>query len=234
MLAREVPQSVASPDGVLVAEEGALLRGLRPDAVRRRYRRGEAIFLQGDISDRLFILEQGFVKICRSAPTGQEVVLGVRGAGDVVGELSTIDGQPRSANAVALGAVEARVLGAREFNDALDADPATARELLRLLAARLRDADYKRVEFATLPTIARVAGRLLELCERFGEQTGEGVRVEVPLSQEELAGWCGSSREATVKALKSLRDLELVTTGRRTVLVRNPDALRLHAQTPPA
>jgi CRP-like cAMP-binding protein len=131
---------------------------------------------------------------------------------------------------VALGIVEARVLGAREFNAALDANPEAARELLRLLASRLRDADYKRVEFATLTTLARVAARLLELCERFGEETDGGVRVDVPLSQEELAGWSGSSREATVKALKALRDLDIVSTGRRTVLVQDVEALRRHAQ----
>lgn len=224
-----VAQPAGSPDGVLVAEEGALLRGLASGSPSRRFRRGEALFLEGDISDRLFVLSGGFVKICRSAPTGQEVVLAVRGEGDVVGELSTIDGKPRSANAVALGAVEARVLSARDFNNALLAQPAASRELLRLLAMRLRDADYKRVEFATLSTLGRVSGRLLELCERFGEDTADGLRAEVPLSQEELAGWCGASREATVKALKTLRDLGLVTTARRTFVVRDMDALARHA-----
>lgn len=77
-------------------------------------------------------------------------------------------------------------------------------ELLRVLAPRLRDADRKRLEFAALDTLGRVAGRLQELGERFDEQTANGIEVELPLSQEQLAR-CGASREATVKALAAPR-----------------------------
>jgi len=204
---------------------GALLVALATAAASRRYRAGEALFLEGDISDRLFVLERGAVKIASTSTFGHEVVLGVRGPGDVVGELSTIDGAPRSASAVSLGAVEARVLSAHDFHAALDADPGAARELLRVVAARLRDADRKRVEFATLDTLGRVATRLLELSERFGQDAPDGRRIDLPLSQEELAAWCGASREATVKALKALRELRLVTTGRRTLVVHDAAAL---------
>jgi CRP-like cAMP-binding protein len=71
---------------------------------------------------------------------------------------------------------------------------------------------------------------LLELSERFGHQTEEGISVELPLSQEQLAGWCGASRESTVKALSSLRALGCLTTGRRHVLISDLEALRRHAQ----
>jgi CRP/FNR family transcriptional regulator, cyclic AMP receptor protein len=108
-------------------------------------------------------------------------------------------------------------------------DPAIAMELLRILAARLRDADRKRLEFAALDTLGRVAWRLEELGERFGEQTSEGIEVELPLSQEQLASWCGASREATVKALAALRTLGCIATGRRSVLIRDAEALHRHA-----
>ena len=211
--------------GATADGHGALLSSLAAGAAPRRFRAGEALFLEGDISDRLFFLERGVVKIASTSASGHEVVLGVRGPGDVVGELSTIDGAPRSASAVSLGDVEAGVLSARDFHAALDADPGAARELLRIVAARLRDADLKRVEFATLDTLGRVATRLLELCERFGQDDANGRRIDLPLSQEELAAWCGASREATVKALKALRELRLVTTGRRTMVVHDADAL---------
>jgi CRP/FNR family cyclic AMP-dependent transcriptional regulator len=86
------------------------------------------------------------------------------------------------------------------------------------------------VEFAMLDSLARVARRLVELGERFGEPTGDGVRVELPLSQEQLASWCGCSREAAVKALRTLREVASVTTGRRTVTLRDPDLLRRYAR----
>ena len=77
--------------------------------------------------------------------------------------------------------------------------------------------------------LGRVAWRLHELAERFGEGTPEGIEVELPLSQEQLASWCGASREATVKALAALRTLGCVSTGRRSVVIHDAEALRRHA-----
>ena len=98
----------------------------------------------------------------------------------------------------------------------------------RLSVRRL--ADRKRLEFSALDTLGRVAWRLLELSERFGHQTDDGIAVELPLSQEQLASWCGASREATVKALGTLRSLGTITTARRRVLIGDPEALRRHAR----
>jgi CRP/FNR family transcriptional regulator, cyclic AMP receptor protein len=157
------------------------------------------------------------------------VILGLRGPGDVVGELSALDGEPRSATAVAVDDVEAVVAPARLMSTMLERDPGLAGELLRVLAKRLRESDRQRLEFAMLDTLGRVARRLLELAERFGEPGDDGVRVELPLSQEQLASWCGCSREATVKALRTLREVAGVTTGRRTFTLRDPELLRRHA-----
>jgi CRP-like cAMP-binding protein len=109
-------------------------------------------------------------------------------------------------------------------------DVEAARELIRVLASRLRDSDRKRLEFAALDTLGRVAWRLLELSDGFGQETDEGTSLELPLSQEQLAGWCGASRESTVKALTSLRELGIITTGRRQVVIRDSEALRRHAR----
>ena len=102
--------------------------------------------------------------------------------------------------------------------------------LLRLITSRLRDADRKRVEFGAFDIAARVAGRLVELADRFGEPDGRGVRISVALSQDELAGWVGASREAVAKALRVLRERGFVTTGRRTMTVLDLDGLRLRAR----
>jgi CRP/FNR family transcriptional regulator, cyclic AMP receptor protein len=210
-------------------ETGELLAGaLRGEGRRVQLHRGQALFTEGDLADRVFIIEHGWVMISSIAPGGREIVLGIRGPGDVIGDLSVLDGAPRSATAVAVGDVEATVSPGSALTRALS-DAATARELLRILAVRLRDADRKRLEFAALDTLGRVAWRLQELGERFGEETPEGVEVELPVSQEQLASWCGASREATVKALAALRSLGCIATGRRSVVIRDADALRRHA-----
>ena len=84
--------------------------------------------------------------------------------------------------------------------------------------------------FGAYDIAARVAGRLVELADRFGEAVPDGVRISVPLSQDELAGWVGASREAVAKALRVLRDRGLVTTGRRTMTVLDLDGLRGRAR----
>ena len=195
---------------------------------RRTYERGAALCVEGDVSDRVFVLESGLVKASCSSPRGQEIVLGIRGPGDVIGELATLDGAPRSASTVALTAVEAVVVPAAEVHAAL-ADPAVVRQMLEVVVGRLRDADRKRIEFASLDTVGRVAMRTLELADRFGHRTETGVLVDLPISQEELASWCGSSREATVKALRILRELGYLQTGRGTLLVADAEALRRRA-----
>lgn len=205
-----------------------LANALRSEGRRVRFRRGQALFTEGDLADRVFVIERGWIMITSIAPGGREIVLGLRGPGEVIGDLSALDGAPRSATALAVGEVEATVAPGSALTRALT-DAPTAIELLRLLATRLRDADRKRLEFAALDTLGRVALRLEELGERFGEQTADGIEIDLPLSQEQLASWCGASREATVKALAALRTLGCIATGRRSVLIRDIEALRRHA-----
>jgi CRP/FNR family cyclic AMP-dependent transcriptional regulator len=211
------------------APPGPLGVALREQGTSRSFRRGAALFAEGDVADRVFLIEDGWVMLRTATPAGGEVILGLRGPGDVVGELSALDGEPRSAAAVAIDDVQAVVASAGQMSAMLGRDPELAAELLRVLARRLRESDRQRLEFAMLDSLGRVARRLLELADRFGEAGADGVRVELPLSQEQLASWCGCSREATVKALRTLRELAGVTTGRRTFTLRDPELLRRHA-----
>lgn len=212
------------------AASGEILSAaLRREGHTRTFQRGQALFTEGDRAERVFLIERGWVIVTCIAPGGREIVLGLRGPGEMLGELSALDGEPRSASAVTVSEVETTIVSGSALMRALDHVEA-AREIIRMLAARLRDADRKRLEFAALNTLGRVAWRLLELSERFGDETADGISVELPLSQEQLAGWCGASRESTVKALASLRALGCITTGRRHVLIGDVEMLRRHAQ----
>lgn len=201
---------------------------LRAEGHSRTFPRGQTLFVEGDRPERVFLIEQGRVLISCTGPGGKETVLGLQGPGNVLGEVSVFDGGLRSATAVTLEPVEAVVAPASALIRAAQ-NVETAHELIRILASRLREADRRRIEFSSLDTLGRVAWRLIELGERFGQQTPEGVAVDLPISQDQLASWCGASREATVKALASLRKLGTISTGRRHVLVAQPDVLRRHA-----
>ena len=167
--------------------ENALSGALRRDGHVRRFRRGQALFTEGDVAERVFLIENGRVLISCTSADGREIVLGLRGPGDIIGELSALDGEVRSATALVVADVEAVVTPVSVLARALEEDVAAGRELIGVLAARLRDADRKRLEFATLDTLGRVAERLLELADGFGSAGPEGIVVELPLSQEQLA-----------------------------------------------
>jgi CRP-like cAMP-binding protein len=194
---------------------------------RRRWRRGEVLIREADGSDWVMLLESGRVKATSHTANGAEIVLAVRGPGTLLGELSAISREPRSATVQALEPVTALVMPLAEFEVFLKGHGRVAYLLMRLIVERLRDADRKRIEFGAQDTTGRVAARLIELAERFGTPAeGGGIRINLPLSQDELAGWVGASREAVTKALGALRSAGWVRTSRLSVVVLDLDALR--------
>jgi CRP/FNR family cyclic AMP-dependent transcriptional regulator len=199
---------------------------LRVHGVVRSFPRGVALFHERQNADRVLVLLKGCVKLSCTSDEGKEVVLAIRGPGDLLGELSAIDGEPRSATATTLEPVEALSVSATDFRSFLESHPPAALSLVTMLSKRLRDADRKRVEFAADDAMTRVAARIVELSERFGDEVARGVEIHLPISQEELAGWTGCSRDSVVKALQAMRGLGWIETQRRRIVVRDIDALR--------
>jgi CRP/FNR family transcriptional regulator, cyclic AMP receptor protein len=213
-------------DQLTVDEAAALEKAGR----RRDYRRGSVLMREADRSDWVLLLRSGRVKVAVDTASGMEVVLAVRGPGALLGELSALDREPRSATVTALEPVNALLVPVAEFEAFLQRHGRVAYLLMRTVIGRLRDADRKRIEFGAHDTTGRVAARLVEMAERFGQPTEDGVRIALPFSQDELAGWTGASRESVSKALGALRSRGLIRTGRMSVVVRDLDALRARAQ----
>jgi CRP-like cAMP-binding protein len=199
---------------------------LQERGLRRTFARGQALLHEGQIADRIFVLRAGRVKITSTTAAGREVVLAFRGPGELLGELAALDGHPRSASVVALEPVEVLALAPADFSTFLAEHPAAALKLLRMLSRRLREANTRQIEFAAQETLGRVATRLVELSERFGERHDEHIEIALPISQEELAGWVGASLESTVRALQTMRTLGWIETRRRSIRVLDAAALR--------
>jgi CRP/FNR family cyclic AMP-dependent transcriptional regulator len=192
----------------------------------RQLPRGAYLITEGNRSDAVFVLLSGHVKVFSTTARGDEVILAVRGPGALLGELAAIDDGPRTASVCALEPLEVLAVPKEAFGRYLEAYPTVALMLLRTITGRLRDADRKRVEFGAHDAVSRVALRLLELADRFGEPTPAGIRIMFPFTQDELAGWVGTSREAVVKALRTLRQLGYVQTQRRGAVICDADGLR--------
>jgi CRP-like cAMP-binding protein len=199
---------------------------LRSRAVTRHFARGATIMHQGEEPGRVLVLERGRAKVTVVTEDGSEVILAFREPGDMIGELSALGGARRVATVRAIEELDALAIAAGDFDAYLEAQPRVALVILRVVIERLRDADRSQVEFAAHHTLSRVAGRLVELAERFGEPGDGGVLITLPISQEELASWSGASREATSKALRDLRELGAVETRRRNITVRDVDLLK--------
>ncbi len=200
---------------------------------RRRYDEGAALCHEGDHSDWVALLLAGRVKVC-TEDRGKTVVLAVRSPGDLVGELSVFDHAPRSATLLAAEPVDALLVSGDRFRDLLGQRPGIAVLMLEHFTRRVRSADRRRMEFGPHDTVCRVARRLVELAELHGETTHDAagigpvgvVQITLPLSQVELAGWTGASRDAVSRALASLRRKGLVQTERGSIVVLDPAGLR--------
>ena len=196
---------------------------------RQSYRPAVTLFHEGDDAGAVVVLLSGRVKVS-TVGGGHEAIVAVRGPGDLIGELSTIDGGPRSATVTTLERAEALLVRGSAFDELLERRPRIALVILRMVAARLRYADSQQTQFATHDVVGRVAHRLVELAERFGDAKDGRIEIALPISQEELAAWTGASREAVSKALQTLRSLRIVETGRKHITVLDPPALRQRAQ----
>jgi CRP/FNR family transcriptional regulator, cyclic AMP receptor protein len=198
---------------------------LRSRAITRRFRLGATLMHQGEAPGRVLVIEQGRAKITAATEDGRELVLAFSGPGDLLGELSALGGFPRVATVRALEPLSALAIASGDFESFLDVHPRVALVILRVVIARLREADRQHVEFAAYQTVTRVARRLVELAERYGEESAAGVVITLPISQEELAGWAGASREAITKALRDLRAVGLIETRRRHIVVLDAEQL---------
>jgi CRP-like cAMP-binding protein len=202
--------------------------------VERRLPGGAALMHQGDASDHVLVLLTGWVRVSSSTPDGQVILLALRGPGDVIGELTALhDGWTRTATVETLGELRFVQFRGRDFVDCLHERAGIAVALSRQLAVRLRDADTARIDVVTLDVARRVAALVLRLARAHGHSGPDGLVLRSPLTQQDIADRVGASRRAVSRALATLRERHIVTTGRQTFVVTAPDVLELFAGSAP-
>jgi CRP-like cAMP-binding protein len=196
------------------------LEKLASSLQRRTVRAGKAVFRQDDPGSSLYVIESGVVKVQRTSPEGKEVILTILGPGDFFGELALLDGEPRSADAVAKEDTALLVLERDDFLAFLDRAPAVATKLLAALSRRLRRTDQLVQDAAFLDVPARLARALLQLSESPEAATG--------LTQSELAAMVGASRESVNRWLQFYRRRGLIESASGSIRVLQPEELRRH------
>jgi CRP-like cAMP-binding protein len=184
------------------------------------------LFQAGDAGDGCYRVEEGLLKASMLSPAGGERILAIFGPGAVIGELSMIDGAPRSASVTALRNAKLQFVSRMTFEALGDANPDLYRHLVALLAGRLRETNGALIATSFLSVKGRVARSLLNLAEAFGHDVGQGrVLVRQKVTQSDLAAMAGIARENVSRVLQDWMRRKLVTRLAGYYCIENPKAL---------
>ncbi|EJZ87616.1 hypothetical protein HMPREF9241_00244 [Schaalia turicensis ACS-279-V-Col4] len=193
-------------------------------------RRGETLFDEGDLGDRLYIITEGKVKLGHTSNDGRESLLAVLGPGEIIGELTLFDPGPRSTTATAVSPVSLLHLDHEDLMEILDTNPTLAKHMLKALAQRLRRTNESLSDLVFSDVPGRVAKALLDLADRFGTASDKGVHVPHDLTQEELAQLVGASRETVNKSLADFVSRGWIRLEGRAVTLLDVDRLARRAR----
>jgi CRP/FNR family transcriptional regulator, cyclic AMP receptor protein len=204
-------------------ERSALRAAARP----RTYPNRMPLCHEGDESDHVVVIESGWAKVTSATENGHEVMLAVRGPGDLVCEGAVLGHRRRSATVAAISPLQSLIIPAGRFIAFLDEFPQAWRLVSETVVRRLDDADRRLQAHASASGTQRLALLLVELSEHYGERLPDGaIEIRPPLSQEELAGRVDSSRETVARVLKDWRARGLVRTGWRRITILDLPGLR--------
>jgi CRP/FNR family transcriptional regulator, cyclic AMP receptor protein len=177
-----------------------------------RLRAGQVLFRAGDPGNGCYRVEDGFLKVAIVSPSGAERILAFLGRGAIVGELSIIDGLPRSASVVAVRGASVSFLSSAAFEAFAEEHPELNKSLVKLLARRLRETDTTVAASSFLSLKGRMARTLLELAEHFGQEVGPGrIVIRQKIRQNDLAAMAGIARENVTRILNDWQRRKLMS-----------------------
>jgi CRP-like cAMP-binding protein len=207
----------------LQAEE----RGLVAKLIRlRRYGARQVVVRQGDVGGALFLSISGYFKAVSTSREGKDVLLSIMGPGEVFGELSVLDGQPRSATVVTLEPSVLAFIERAPLLHLLEESPSLAIRLLEVLAQRLRNLTKRCETISSQDVPKRLARALISLADDHGQVSGSGVRIPVRLSQQDLGNMVGATRESVNKQLRHWTQTGVVQRESGCVIIADLPALR--------
>ena len=195
------------------------LEALSDVTFTRTFSKDNVIILAEEEGDTLFILKKGQVKVSIVSEGGREVILSLLGPGSVFGELSLLDGKPRSANVVATEETDLLMLRRADFLQLIYKTPQIATALLAELATRMRKTDRQIEGLALLDVTSRISDTLLQLATEQGAETADGVTIESRPTHQELANMSGTTRETVSRVLKRLEGQGYINRNGRNITI---------------
>jgi CRP/FNR family transcriptional regulator, cyclic AMP receptor protein len=226
-----MPIATRSGRSLLSALPERLSKDLFASAKPVRVTADEVLFLAGDKGDGCYRIEEGLLKVTMVSRAGNERILAFFGPGAIVGELSLIDGLPRSASVVAVRNSTLSFLSRAAFDAFALGHPELYKSLVTLLATRLRETDLVIAAGSFLPLKGRVATTLLELAADFGQDVGAGrIVIRQKIGQSDLAAMAGIARENVSRILNDWKRRKLVSRLSGYYCLENKAQLQIEAE----
>jgi CRP/FNR family cyclic AMP-dependent transcriptional regulator len=214
------------PPGSLLARlSDAERKALLVLGTLRQYAPGMILLTEGEQSTHLFLLIDGCVKVTATNEDGHVALLAIRVGGDLVGELSFLDGSPRSATVTAAGPLVSRRIARQELQPFLRDHPMAALAVSSCIACKLRSATQRWVDFNGRDVRIRLARVLVELTRSYGRPAADGIEIGISLTQPELAALIGAGEPTVHKVLADLRHRGLMRLGYRRMIIKDESAL---------
>ena len=202
------------------------LEALKKVTHTKNFPKDKIILLEDEEGDTLFIILSGQVKVTSFSESGKEVIFSLLGANDFFGDLSLLDGKPRSASVISIEDSRIQLIRRPDFNQLIQEYPTIALKLLEGLALRLRKADERIESLALLDVTGRVAGILLQFAEERGIVTGNIVVIKSRPTHQELANMVGTTRETVTRVLKQLEQKKYIRMSGKDVTILDMDLFK--------
>ncbi len=188
--------------------------------VSRKFVKNQSVLLEDDTGSRLmFIIIKGKVKVSVTSLGGKETILAMLGEGDYFGEMSLIDGEPRSASVMTLEPSEIMIIQRGDLMDLLESKPRLALSMLVEFSRRLRAADRQISNLSMLSVAGKVAGTLLRIAGSMGKKEGQLWVVEKMPTHQEIASMSGTTRETVTRVLATLSDRGLLHIDKKKLTI---------------
>jgi CRP-like cAMP-binding protein len=196
------------------------------------YKKGELLCSQGEKSETLFIINEGKVKLSKLTKEGKEQIVHIFTSGDFFGELSLFNsGERYNFDVYAISDVKLCTLDKEDMNKIIMSNPEISLKLLQVITKRLTETENLAQNLATNDAETRIAYMLLEFADKYGIDTEEGLKINLPINREEMANYAGVTRETISRKLSIFEELGIISLkGNKILIIKQLDILKSYVE----
>lgn len=213
-------------EGIFSSFNAQQLQEIRKSFIHKKYDRGESIFHEEDLTDGIYLILKGYVKVYQSSWNGREKTLAILSSGDIIGEMAAFGKPQRSASIKALEPTEVYHIPQRRFEELLYKVPAFGLKITEILSHRLRWANRQIALLVSGNSLEKVTGQLIYLAEKCGQPHNGGIIIRPRLTHNDMASLAGVARETVTKIFRELEKRAVISFEKRRLVIKDLKSLQ--------